>query len=356
MDRVGTGGMGVVYSAYDPELDRKVALKLLHRDLGSGTLASSGRVKLIREAQALARVSHPNVVGVHDVGEHEGNVFLALEFVDGRTLRSWLQEEPRSPSKIVETFIAAGRGLAAAHQAGIIHRDFKPDNVLVGHDGRVRVTDFGLAQDTPGRELSSSRDPWITGPTGAGLREEARRHNPVVGTPAYMAPEQFLGLELDARCDQFSYCVTLWEALYGSHPFESSSLSGLAFNVIEGVSSPPSAGAKVPGWLLRVLQRGIARRPESRHASMDELLDALCDDPAVARGRWLRWGGAATFGGGLVATALLLAWTPQATPARALATSSPESGTTRAGPSSSRRCWTPSCPMPSMRGRGSTPR
>ncbi|MCA9686497.1 MAG: serine/threonine protein kinase, partial [Myxococcales bacterium] len=195
---LGAGGMGVVYVAHDRRLDRRVALKLLRRaDAGE-----TARARLLREAQAMARLSHPHVVAVHEVGTHDNQVFLAMEFVGGSNLRAWLNMRPRSWREIVAVFLQAGSGLVAAHEAGLIHRDFKPDNVLVGDDGRVRVADFGLAHGRQNQEPTPiSFDSNIT------LDKPLTETGAVLGTPAYMALEQHLGRKVDARCDQFSFCV-----------------------------------------------------------------------------------------------------------------------------------------------------
>src|SRR5690606_1441989 len=219
---LGRGAMGTVLAALDPELDRKVALKVLHE-----TARGGDRARLQREAQALARLSHPNVMILHDVGtwvDPAGgrHVFLAMELVVGHTLSDWLASAPRSVDAIVAVFAQAGRGLAAAHAAGLVHRDFKPHNVLVGSDGRVRVTDFGLA-----RSFGEDTRPPITVDTHTGpislpelaLHETLTRTGEWVGTPAYMAPEQLQGGAADPRADQFAFCVALYEALHGQRPF-----------------------------------------------------------------------------------------------------------------------------------------
>ncbi|HEY3448990.1 MAG TPA: tetratricopeptide repeat protein [Myxococcales bacterium] len=249
LDVLGSGAMGVVYRAYDPQLDRKVALKLLRQDRQPD--GAERRAHLLREAQAMARVAHPNVIAVHDVGEHGGDIFLAMELVEGPTLRKWLAAQPRSREEIVATFLQAGHGLAAAHAAGLVHRDFKPENVIVGPGGRPRVTDFGLA---------------LAGAVFA-------------GTPAYMSPEQLTGRATDARSDQFGFCVALWEALEGSRPFVGASLPELKDSVERALPDSP----QTPAWLRRVLEKGLSKDPAQRFASMDELLDELSHDPAVSR-------------------------------------------------------------------------
>ncbi|MCB9749087.1 MAG: serine/threonine protein kinase [Myxococcales bacterium] len=195
VDRLGAGGMGVVYLAHDPELDRRVAIKVL-RERGGGREAAS---RLQREAQAIARVAHPNVVAVHETGVHEGAVFVVMEHVEGRSLRTWLEEHARTPAEILDVFAGAGAGLAAAHAVGLVHRDFKPENVIVGADGRPRVLDFGLARSVLAEQL-------VTLPTeGAGPLDELTRTGAVLGTPSYMSPEQFLGGRLSPASDQFSF-------------------------------------------------------------------------------------------------------------------------------------------------------
>ena len=227
IESVGSGAMGVVYGAYDPELDRKIALKLLKPGQGAKEKA---RARLLREAQAMARLAHPNVVAVHDVGVFEDQVFLAMEFLGGGTIKSWLGDKPRSWREILAVFIAAGRGLVAAHAAGIVHRDYKPDNVLLDKEGRPRVVDFGIARQA--EQVEGAVDDDGDGEDARGdlvktLREGGgapaalltlTKTGAVVGTPAYMAPEQFMGERGDDRSDQFSFCVALYEALYGERP------------------------------------------------------------------------------------------------------------------------------------------
>jgi len=289
---VGRGAMGVVYACFDDLLDRKVAVKVLNSEVTREHATAS----LQREAQALARLSHPNVVAVHDVGSIGERVYLAMEFVDGQTLGAWLQAAPRGWREVLRVILAAGDGLAAAHEKGLIHRDIKPDNIMVGADGRVRVMDFGLAHaDERGHAGRSGERP--RGP-GA-LAEELARTGSLMGTPAYMASEQFLGEPVDARADQFALCATAWEALYGQAPFAGDSLLPLASNVTSGTLTPPPAGSKVPAWLRRVLERGLRPRPEDRHADTRALLLALRADPT--RRRWIAGLGAGALGVALAA-------------------------------------------------------
>jgi len=266
---LGAGGMGVVYRAEDPELGRDVALKLLRGDRAG----EEEERRLVREGQALARVSHPNVITVHDVGTNDGRVFVAMELVDGTDLRSWLATRARSLAEVLAVLAAAGRGLAAAHAAGLIHRDFKPDNVLVGRDGRVRVTDFGLArrERAPGPVTSGPIELTGDQPVDVVLT----RAGALVGSPAYMAPEQLAGDHVDARSDQFGFCVTLHEALYGVRPFAGKNLFELEDNVNKGVVAPPPPGRRVPGGLRAIALRGLSVRPGDRFPSMDHLLSAL---------------------------------------------------------------------------------
>ena len=292
LERLGAGGMGIVYAAYDPELDRKIAVKLLNRP-GPNHGDHAGATRLLREAKAMARLTHPNVITVHDVGMLPGGqIFIAMEFVDGLTLRAWQQQSPRSWLATLTVYREAGRGLAAAHAAGLVHRDFKPDNVLVGHDGRVRVLDFGLARDDlPAAPASARNDladlPQLRsssiaaslGPSGAQLTQDGA----VVGTPAYMAPEQRLAVAVDARGDQFSFCVSLWEALTGAPPFAGAHELALLSAVQRREFSPVPRDSKVPRRLLRALERGLAALPGDRWPDMDALLAALAPERSRAR-------------------------------------------------------------------------
>ncbi|HEY2743354.1 MAG TPA: serine/threonine-protein kinase [Polyangia bacterium] len=326
IDRIGQGGMGVVYRAYDPELDRPLALKLVAAV--DNEAAGAKRDRLLREAQALARLQHPNVIAVHDVGTFRGLVFIAMDFVEGQTLRQWLRDKPRRRREVLDAFLAAGEGLAAAHRAGLVHRDFKPDNVIVGNDGRVRVLDFGLARDAdrgdghtsqprplvdseeldvtvddkpsakaevtqPRRELPLLATPvppsQPSGGPGNLLATPLTRSDAVIGTPRFMAPEQGLGHKADARADQFSFCVALYHALYGDYPYPRTADEVIPHLHAWTLGEPP-AGTTVPRWLRAVLVRGLAERPADRWGSMEALLDALRADPALKRQRLWRVG------------------------------------------------------------------
>lgn len=290
LDRIGTGGMGVVFAAYDPRLDRKVALKLLRSREDSAATPREAQTRLLREAQAMAQLSHPYVISVYDVGTYRSEVYIAMEFVEGDTLSGWLRKWERPWRDVHAKFLQAAQALASAHAAGLVHRDFKPDNVLVGYDERVRVMDFGLA-----RSLYESA-PYGDGPFArpstaddaqSALNQTLTKTGSLLGTPRYMAPEQFLGQPSDARSDQFSFCLSFYEALYGYHPFA----DGTAQKLAEGKTSshrPPPEDSHVPTWLYKVLAKGLERAPDKRHASMDVLLQR-CRQPVrrPGNGRWL---------------------------------------------------------------------
>jgi eukaryotic-like serine/threonine-protein kinase len=267
--RLGSGAMGVVFEGYDPELDRRVALKVLRPEI-EAQRSLQARSRMMREAQALARLRHPNVTMVYEVGQSDtGALFIAMELVEGRTLGRWLRSRPRSWREIVEVFLQAGRGLAAAHRAGLVHRDFKPDNVLVDDEGNARVVDFGLARGTGLAELLPTLDDADKVPVALHLTCTGA----VLGTPAYMAPEQFEGGPLHAASDQFSFCVALFEALYGRRPFPGNDLPSLQRSLLRGELVGPRRG--VPRALYRVLRRGLSVDPARRFPSMERLLEAL---------------------------------------------------------------------------------
>jgi len=285
--------MGVVYRAFDPDLDRSIALKLV--SVTAFDVAEE-RSRLLREAQAMARLSHPNVIPVFDVGVEHNAVFVAMELVDGPTLGAWVEQSERSWSEVLAAFVEAGRGLQAAHEAGLVHRDFKPDNVMVGADDRVRVLDFGLARGVQGgdpiedeatAELRANSAPRITG--GRSLEQSMTAAGTVMGTPAYMSPEQHLGVPAAAASDQFSFCVALWEALYGERPFEGANFTMLSANVLQGKLRPIPSDTSVPGWVHDALVTGLAVDDDKRHRDMKTLLARLQTDPGARRrrGLWL---------------------------------------------------------------------
>ncbi len=293
IDRLGAGAMGEVVLAYDPDLHRRVAIKVLR----AGLFSSSGDAavqRMLREARAMAKLSHPNVITVFEVDQMlSGQSFIAMEFIDGGTLREWRAKAP-SWQEVVDVYAAAGEGLAAAHDQDLVHRDFKPDNVLMGEDGRVCVTDFGLVGAVDGMQedlLSSGRDTVDDSAVSGSGRISAEadvtltRTGSLLGTPAYMAPEQ--GKDLDARSDQFSFCVSLYEALYGHRPFAGDTLVELRANVCDGRLLEAPRDTKVPQRIRDVVERGLAIDPSERWPDMRSLLAALHRSPSEQRGRWL---------------------------------------------------------------------
>ncbi len=250
---IGSGGMGVVYAAHDPELHRSVAIKVLRTDLANDH-AQASKERLLREARAMARLSHPNVVSIYDVGLWNDEVFVAMELVVGRTLHAWLREEKPEWEGVVGIFLGAGSGLVAAHQAGLVHRDFKPANVLVGADGRARVTDFGLA-----RTAGVHGGDGDSAPRNKDSLSTFSVSDDVCGTPAYMSPEQLEGAPVDARTDEYSFCVALYEGLYGARPSDDA----------------PVPTSPVPAGLTAVVLRGLSARPADRFPTLADLLFAL---------------------------------------------------------------------------------
>ena len=305
---LGAGAMGVVYAAADPDLGRRVALKIVDRNsaslrdrpgkAGAFDRVADGSARQLREAQALARVDHPHVVSVYDVGVHAEHVFVAMELVDGEDLASWLRT-PRNPREILGVLVGAGRGLAAAHAAGLVHRDFKPANILIGVDGRARVTDFGLAKAA---EDATADDAAPASP----LAQDMTMRGTLLGTPAYMAPEQFAGLRAGPAADQFAFAVTAWEALFGKRPFAGATLAALRDAVTRGVIESP-ANSRIE----RALRRALDPDPERRWPSLAALLDELVRDPARSVRRALvACGAAAVLVGGGFALAHLRSETP----------------------------------------------
>jgi eukaryotic-like serine/threonine-protein kinase len=332
--KLGEGGMGVVYAAYDPELEREVAVKLLRRDRSAGPRLEKASEALRREARITARLAHPNVVTIYDVGQHGESVYIAMELVHGPSLHQWLYDIARPWREVLAMFFQAGFGLAAAHDAGLIHRDFKPGNVLIG-DRRARVVDFGLARagivptcvlpepdadvlGTAPSEASATRPAmetaavletlpndddldalegdvallphdvstttsWEGGPleetvdrgVHTGAYPEVASSGRFVGTPAYMAPELFTGGTADARTDQFAYCVGLYEGLYGYRPFAGETAIEIAAQVLAGRIRKPPERTRVPGWVRDIILKGLAGDPDARHDSMRSLLASV---------------------------------------------------------------------------------
>ncbi len=325
IERIGTGGMGEVFSALDLSLDRKVALKVLPRRLG---LDQGARTRLIREAHALAHVNHPNVVEIYEAGENDDEVFIAMELIEGPTLRWWLDNEPRGWAEVLELFVGVGQGLAAMHEQGLVHRDFKPTNVLVDEHGRARLIDFGLVRrSVPGEKVylptpegePAQRDD--AGEPAPGDQPESKtdsiteqepappgnieddytqaesltRTGSVMGTVMYMSPEQFWGETTTATSDQFSFCIALFEALYGCPPYGGDNYQGRAMAVNSGQIIERPRDAAVPPKLYALLARGLSRSPEDRWPTMAELLERLgrllqrfdpeIEDPTLLRSR-----------------------------------------------------------------------
>lgn len=281
---IGRGGMGAVYACYDEVLDRKVAVKILHLERSEELDIASTR--LVREGQALAKLAHPNVVAVHEVGRADDQVYVAMEFVQGTSLDAWAAHE-RPWREILSAFVQAGRGLIAAHRAEIVHRDFKPQNVLMSEEGVVKVLDFGLARAS-GEEI---KEEWLTSQSGSAsvsgseLMRPLTRTGALIGTPLYMAPEQHRGQIATAASDQFSFCVSLYQCLYGIVPFATKSFSDLRRAVLEGQIAAPPMRSPVPLRVYRALRRGMSADPAARFPSMNELLATLERDPATIRRR-----------------------------------------------------------------------
>ncbi len=300
--RLGAGGMGVVYLARDLTLQREVAVKIHRTGFGSE--------RLHREALAMAQLAHPNVVAVHGVGQVDGRFYIAMEYIPGDNLAEWLAAAPRSWRTVLDVMLGVGDGLAAAHAAGFVHRDVKPPNILVGHDGRPRVGDFGLVRLTgdarddddgdhggasdDGGAASDPRamqtadtlaplDLAASGPTPSAeaLSRDLTALGTTLGTPAYMAPEQLAGRVVDPRADQFAFCVVLYEALYGERPWPGRTAESLKAEIARTPPRPPTR-AGVPAWLWPPLRRGLARAPEDRHADLATLLSVLRRPPRRA--------------------------------------------------------------------------
>ena len=313
-EQLGRGGMGEVWLAHDTELDRDVAIKVVRADK-----RARARGRMLREAQAQARLRHPNVVAVHDVGTWGQSVFVAMEYVRGTTLDGWQKASARSVAEIVAMYVGAGRGLAAAHAAGLVHRDFKPENVMVDGNGRAQVTDFGLARAPESvSDDSGLLESGASGPVAvAWLEDDEELSSPslvsqrltatgaVLGTPAYMAPEQHVGTGTDSRSDQFAFAVALYEALYGERPYGGHSIIEIAANVTSGPIHAPPKDHNVPSRLRDVLVRGLQRDASDRFASMEQFIEHLHDALRPRRGPQLAVGGTLGLGGIVVATMLL---------------------------------------------------
>ncbi len=277
---LGQGAFGVVVAAYDPKLKRKLAIKVLRPEV-LDSIDGDAQTRLLREARAMARISHPNVVTVHDIGTVEGQVYIAMEFVAGCHLRDWLLTGDRSWKEVLATFSQAGQGLAAAHAKGLVHRDFKPDNVLVSEQGDVRVADFGLVSISTRKEKIESEQFAI--PLANSDELSITRIGAVMGTALYMAPEQHRGDDAGPQADQFAFCASLYWALYHRQPFKGRNYEELRSNVLAGNLIPPPAKHRVPKWIWPILVKGLSTEPASRHKSMEVLLEQLARDPTAER-------------------------------------------------------------------------
>jgi tetratricopeptide (TPR) repeat protein len=302
---LASGGIGVVHAGYDPQLDRKVAIKLLRPRRGDSEGEKEARTRLAREATALARLSHPNVVQVHDAGTYEdadrAGVFVVMELVEGDELTRWLALRRHGWREVLRVFVQAGRGLAAAHAVGLIHRDFKPANVLLGTDGRPRVLDFGLARlaaDASAVRSKSGTDPDLPMVNEldqtSSLDVELTRAGTVMGTPAYMAPEQHRGEATDERTDQYAFCLALYEGLYGERPFAGNTVKEL--HAAKDAGPPSRPAGPVPRRVFELVAKGLDPDPARRHTSMEVLLAALEHD---SRRRWVSLGVGVTLAAGL---------------------------------------------------------
>ncbi|MEZ4449368.1 MAG: serine/threonine-protein kinase [Nannocystaceae bacterium] len=283
--RLAEGAMGAVYVAYDEHLDRKVAIKVVR---AMGQRSADVYDRMLREAQGLARLNHPNVVHIYEADVHEGRVYLVMELIEGVTLREWTRQGPRSRAELLRRCVEAGRGLAAAHGAGLVHRDFKPDNVMVGADGRVRVLDFGLVRAESESQVDAALRVSVDRSlfsSSASLSSEITVAHTLIGTPAYMSPEQHMRQPADVRSDIFAFAVVLYEALLGVRPFGGKEQGEIMRAVLSQELSEPADGRRLPRWLHRVILRGLALAPGDRWQTMDEFLAALARDPARTRRR-----------------------------------------------------------------------
>ncbi len=301
LEQIGRGGIGRVLRAYDSKLEREVALKLLDRS----ALEERTQARIVHEARTMAKLSHPNVVSVYDVEDTALGVVLVMEYVRGRTLRSWIREETPSWERIVERFHEAGRGLAAAHASEILHLDFKPSNVLIPQTGQAKVADFGIARFVPGLASNGSS---VGSEDPVPVSDDMSRQGVVIGTPRYMAPEQHGNEDLHPATDQYGFCVALWEALVGAPPF-SAPVARLGAIKREGPPAWPETLA-IPRPIVAAILRGLAAEPGERWPTMKALLDVLADDPGRRRRAWLTVvGGIGLLGLGGIASRT---WSPPA--------------------------------------------
>lgn len=268
----GAGAMGVVYRARDRRLGRDVAIKLLKQGTPGSDHCGRLCALLVREAQTLARISHPNVIGIHDVGDFRGCVYVAMEFLDGETLTNWSARGTRTWGERLDVLLAAGAGLAAAHSGHIIHRDFKPDNVIVAGNGEVKVTDFGVARAPNDLDAQEDVSCACTAKTDASCAIDP---GAIVGTPMYMAPEVITGTPADTRSDQFSFAASAWEVLYGTRPFAGDDVIQLYLARSRDELGALPTDHPVPPRIAVVLSRALRAAPSRRFTSMDSLLSQL---------------------------------------------------------------------------------
>ena len=289
-ERIGAGGMGMVYRAHDPKLARDVAVKLV-----SSADLEAAQQYLEREAQAMAKLSHPNVAIVHDIGTWNGQLFIAMELCTGGSLATWLAE-PQPWREVVVRFVAAGRGLAAAHRIGLVHRDFKPDNVLVASDGTIKVSDFGLVRSSASAPSTDSSPDAIE------------------GTPVYMAPEQLEGREVDARADQFAFAVSVWEGVCGGRPFQPEAgtrdlVQGM-LRAIRARRTMRSTASDVPRRVLQLLERALSAEPSERWPSLDAFVDELERTTKPSRTWWVAAAAGAAIAAAIATIAIMRAMRP----------------------------------------------
>ena len=309
---VGKGGMGAVYEAWDDQLERKIALKLLRADLVEAEERKNYSARMLREARMLAAITHPHVLTVYDVGVWQDQVYLAMQFVQGGTLKQWLERDTPGWPEILRVYLDAAKGLVAAHERGLVHRDIKPSNILIGEDKGVWVADFGLARS----------DAPDTDDLAAATLDTLTRTGAVMGTPAYMSPEQHLGMNADHRSDQFSFCAALYEGLYKHRPFAGSTRRELAFEACAGRVLTPRGehAAEIPDHIARALMKGLSADPDDRWSDMSALIDALDAKPSVMSWRSLGRVSAAASLLGLSAVGALVLFGPSSKPEPALVT------------------------------------
>lgn len=276
-EKLGMGGMGIVYRAYDPELERWIALKVMNERNLAPQAKPQAQKRLIHEAKSMAKLTHPNIVQIYDVGTFAEQVFIAMELVEGSNLHSWIDHKNPPWHEIISLFLQAGEALAAAHQMGVVHRDFKPENVLVSVDGRVKVLDFGLCRvlDASNGETQNQQVSALSIHEVAENFVSLTQTGALIGTPHYMSPEQILGKNVDIRTDQFSFCIALYEAVYRQTAFAGRELCEYLEHVIAANLRPPPPQTDVPPWMWPILAQGLANNPEHRFPSMQALLTEI---------------------------------------------------------------------------------